>query len=97
MTGPEPFTHPTQLTSHVSNCGYRQSPSVQLYVNEPLPAHQSQELSTPLPLPYSGAGSSAGSSGRLSMKELTEKTARPGPGSPYPGGDLRPKSSIVAR
>lgn len=40
------------------------------------------------------AGSRAG---RLSMKELTEKTARPGPGSPYPGGDLSPKSSIVAR
>lgn len=92
MTGPEPFTHPTQLTSRVFNCGHRQLPSVQLYVSEPLPVHPSQELATPLP--YKGAGSSAG---RLSMKELTEKTARPGPGSPYPGGDLSPKSSIVER
>lgn len=94
MTGQEPFTHPTQLTSRVFNCGNCQSPSVQLYVSEPLPSHRSQELATPLPIPYKDAGSSAG---RLSMKELTEKTARPGPGSPYPGGDLRPKSSIVER
>ena len=28
--------------------------------------------------------------GRLSMKELTEKTARPAPGGPYPGGLDRP-------
>ncbi len=48
--------------------------------------------------PFPGGQTSAGSSaGRLSMKELTENTARPGPGSPYPGGEASPKSSIVAR
>lgn len=31
------------------------------------------------------------------MNELTENTARPGPGGPYPGGELSPYSSIVDR
>lgn len=51
----------------------------------------------PSPVPEPQTSTDSGAAGRLSMKELTEKTARPGPGGPYPGGEERPKSSMVWR